>query len=74
MFEYGRLFRPRLSALFVAVTVFVSPVVAQQLDPCFLDCHKEGKRAYEAVLGETGDEAWANRAANVVFMKCMDDC
>ena len=61
--------------LLVAVTVLVLPVVAQDLDPCFEDCHNKTSAFHDALLADEeypitkGD---ALRAARIHFADCME--
>ena len=79
MFEHVASFRSRLVAAFLATALFVVPAVAQtiiiEVDHCFWYCHGEGKKMYDYLsehyrwMGE-GDK---NRAANIVFVDCMEE-
>ena len=55
----------------VALAVFVSPVLAQNTDPCFDKCHAEAMEIYDGPW-DPDDEDWQD--ANDHLFECMDGC
>jgi len=78
MFEHAASFPSRLVVLFLATALFAVPAVAQTIvigyNQCWLYCHKLAKETYDELI----DEDWitpgdVNRAANIVFVDCMEE-
>ena len=55
----------------VALAVIAAPVLAQELDPCFEQCHAEAMDIYDDDT-DTTDPDW--QEANEAFFECLDEC